>query len=69
MVAILGWFSEHLCFAGETGEAIGIGGEGVGQNFDGDISAILAAPGARLSFGWQPSSVRPFPAQPGPWPA
>ena len=37
---------QNLCFARETGEAIGIGGEGVGENFDGDIAVELGVSGA-----------------------
>jgi len=37
---------QHLYFAGETGEAIGIGGEGVGEDFDAVIAVELGVSGA-----------------------
>ena len=37
---------QHLRFARETRHAVGIGGEGVGQNFDGDFAVELGIGGA-----------------------
>ena len=33
--------SEDVCFTFEAGEAVGIGGEGLGQNFDCDVAIEL----------------------------
>ena len=37
---------EHLGFAGEAGQAVGILREGVGQNFDGDFAIQFGVGGA-----------------------
>ena len=37
---------EHLGFASEPGETVGIGGEGVGENLDSDVAVEFGVGGA-----------------------